>query len=473
MRRLAILTLWIAFGTSASLEQLQLLDTAKDIFRELVATNTAEPDGNTTKASERLAARLKEAGFADDDVKVLGPDDRHGSLVARLRGSGKGRPVLFLAHLDVVPAAREDWSVDPFVLTEKDGYYYGRGTTDDKQFASIWAAAFIAAKRSGFVPDRDLILALTGGEEGGRGDLNGVTFLLSHHKALVDAEYVINGDAGGGSIQNGRNVAFGLQAAEKLYMDVTLQVTNPGGHSSLPVKDNAIYRLSRALGRVDELSFPIRLNDVTRAYFEKRATIDGGAVGDAMRALASGTADAAAIARLTADPINNSMMRTTCVATMVTAGHAPNALPQRAKANVNCRLLPDDAPEAVLAALKQAIADPAVSVTQVGTLKPVPPTQALHPGAMAVIRSAAEAVWPGVPLVPLMEPGGTDGVFFRALGIPAFGVNHFGPDDDVRAHGRDERIGIREFADAVRFGYAAVRIAGGDTPPSRGALRAP
>ena len=175
MRRLAILTLWIAFGTSASLEQPQLLDTAKEIFRELVATNTAEPDGNTTKASERLAARLKEAGFADDDVKVLGPDDRHGSLVARLRGSGKGRPVLFLAHLDVVPAAREDWSVDPFVLTEKDGYYYGRGTTDDKQFASIWAAAFIAAKRSGFVPDRDLILALTGGEEGGRGDLNGVS----------------------------------------------------------------------------------------------------------------------------------------------------------------------------------------------------------------------------------------------------------------------------------------------------------
>ena len=463
MRRTAVLILWISVGTSVSVAEPQLVDTAKDIFRELIAINTAEPDGNTTRAAERIAARLKDAGFADDDVKILGSADRHGNLVARLRGSGKGRPVLFLAHLDVVPAAREDWSVDPFVLTEKDGYYYGRGTTDDKQFASIWTAAFISAKRTGFMPDRDLILALTTGEETGVGDQNGVTFLLARHRALVDAEYVINGDAGGGSIQNGRNVAFGVQAAEKRYMDVALEVTNPGGHSSLPVKDNAIYRLARALGRVDELSFPIRLNDVTRAYFEKRAAIDGGAVGDAMRALAAGRADAAAIARLTADPINNSMMRTTCVATVAAAGHAPNALPQRAKANINCRLLPDDAPEAVVAALRRAIADPAVSVTPVGNLKPVPPTQALHPGAMAVIGAAAEAVWPGVPLVPLMEPGGTDGVFFRAVGIPAFGVNHFGPDDDVRAHGRDERIGVREFEDAVRFGDAAVRIAGGGT----------
>jgi acetylornithine deacetylase/succinyl-diaminopimelate desuccinylase-like protein len=463
MLRTALLFFWISVGTGGSVAEPQSVDTAKDIFRELIAINTAEPNGNPTQAAERLAARLREAGFAADDVKVLAPDERHGNLVARLRGSGNGRPILFLAHLDVVPAAREDWSVDPFVLTEKDGYYYGRGTTDDKQFASIWTAAFISAKRAGFVPDRDLVLALTAGEETGVGDQNGVTFLLARHRALVDAEYVINGDAGGGSIQNGRNVAFGVQAAEKRYMDVALEVTNPGGHSSLPVKDNAIYRLARALGRVDELSFPIRLNDVTRAYFEKRAAIDGGAVGDAMRALAAGRADAAVIARLTADPINNSMMRTTCVATIVSAGHAPNALPQRAKANVNCRLLPDEAPEAVVAALKRAIADPAVSVTPVGNLKPVPPTQSLHPGAMAVIGAAAEAVWPGVPLVPLMEPGGTDGVFFRAVGIPAFGVNHFGPDDDVRAHGRDERIGIREFADAVRFGEAAVRIAGGGT----------
>jgi acetylornithine deacetylase/succinyl-diaminopimelate desuccinylase-like protein len=464
MRGLALVALWIAVGTSASFAQPQLLETATDIFRQLIAINTAEPDGNTTKASELLASRLKDAGVAADDVKVLGPDDRHGNLVARLRGSGKGRPVLFLAHLDVVPASRDDWSVDPFVLTEKDGYYYGRGTTDDKQFAAIWTAAFITARRAGFVPDRDLILALTGGEEGGAGDLNGVTFLLSHHRTLVDAEYVINGDAGGGSIQNGRNVAFGVQAAEKRSMNVTLEVTSPGGHSSLPVKDNAIYRLARALGRVDELAFPIRLNDVTRLYFEKRGAIDGGEIGDAMRALASGKADAAAIARITKAARNNSMMRTTCVATMVTAGHARNALPQRAQANVNCRLLPDDPPEAVLAVLKQAIADPGVSVTQVGTLKPVPPTQALHPGAMSVIGAAAESVWPGVPLVPLMETGGTDGVAFRALGIPAFGVNHFAPDDDVRAHGRDERIGVREFEDAARFGYAAVRIAGGGTP---------
>jgi len=465
MRRTALLILLITAGTGVSVAEPRLSDTATDIFRELIAINTAEPNGNTTIAAEHIAARLKEAGFTDDEVTILGPDDRHGNLVARLRGTGKGLPVLFLAHLDVVPAAREDWSVDPFVLTEKDGYYYGRGTTDDKQFAAIWAAAFITAKRTGFVPDRDLILALTAGEESGVGDQNGVTFLLEHHKALVDAEYVINGDAGGGSIQNGRNVAFGVQAAEKRYMDVSLEVTNPGGHSSLPVKDNAIYRLARALVRIDALSFPIRLNEVTRRYFEKRAAIEPVAIGDAMRALAVGKADAAALARLTADPLNNSMMRTTCVATTLTAGHALNALPQRAKANVNCRLLPDESPEAVLAALKQAIGDSGVTVTQAASkLKPVPPTQALHAGAMTVIGAAAEAVWPGVPLIPLMEPGGTDGVFFRAVGIPAFGVNHFGPEDDVRAHGRDERIGVREFEDAVRFGEAAVRIAGGGTP---------
>lgn len=464
-RRLAALVLCIAIATHASSAQPQSIGTARDILRELIAINTAEPDGNTTRAAELVGARLKAAGFTDGDVQILGPDDRHGSLVARLRGSGKGRPVLFLAHLDVVPAAREDWSVDPFVLTEKDGYYYGRGTTDDKQFAAIWAAAFISARRSGFVPDRDLILALTAGEEGALGDINGVNFLLSHHRELVDAEYVINGDAGGGSIKNGRNVAFGVQAAEKRYMDVTLEVTNPGGHSSLPVKDNAIYRLARALERVDELSFPIRLNDVTRAYFDKRGAVEGGAVGDAMRALAAGKADAAAFVRLTADPIANSMMRTTCVATQLAAGHAPNALPQRAKANVNCRMLPDEDAKALVATVREAIADPAVAVSAVTESKPSPPTQALHPEAMTVISAAAEAVWPGVPVIPMMEPGGTDGVFFRSLGIPAFGVNHFGPDDDVRAHGRDERIGIREFEDAVRFGDAAIRIAGGGTAP--------
>ncbi len=463
------LILWVLSAGTAGIPSAaqpvpSLIDTATEIFRELIGTNTAEPDGNTTIAAERIASRLRDAGFASEDVQVLGPDERHGSLVARLRGSGRGRPVLFLAHLDVVAASRADWTYEPFVLTERDGYYYGRGTTDDKQFAAIWAAALIAARRAGVVPDRDLILALTSGEEGGIGDANGVTFLISHHRALVDAEYVINGDAGGGSIKNGRNVAFGVQAAEKRYMDVSLEVTNRGGHSSLPVKDNAIYRLARALGRVDQLTFPVRLNDVTRAYFTQMAGIEGGAMGAAMRALTGGRADPAAVTRLTADPVQNGMMRTTCVATMVTAGHAPNALPQRAKANVNCRLLPDEDPNAVIAALTTAIADSGVSLSVVNTLKPAPPAQSLHPGAMSVIERAAGAVWPGVPLVPLMEPGATDGVFFRELGIPAYGVNHFGPDDDVRAHGRDERIGVREFEDAVRFGYAAVRVAGGAAP---------
>jgi acetylornithine deacetylase/succinyl-diaminopimelate desuccinylase-like protein len=464
-RRLAALVLCIAIATRASSAQPQSIGTARDILRELIAIDTAEPDGNTTKAAELVAARLKAAGFTDGDVQILGPDDRHGSLVARLRGSGKGRPVLFLAHLDVVPAAREDWSVDPFVLTEKDGFYYGRGTTDDKQFAAICAAAFISAKRSGFVPDRDLILALTAGEETGFGDQNGVSFLLAHHRPLVDAEYVINGDGGGGSIKKGRYVAFGVQAAEKRYLDITVEATSPGGHSSQPGKENAIYRLARALTRIESLAFPLRLNDVTRAFFDKRGSVEGGATGAAMRAVAEGTADQSTVERVTADPLLNGMLRTTCVATTVTAGHAPNALPQRARANINCRLLPDERQDAVIGALVAAIGDPALSVVPAREISPSVPPQSLDSPAMATIAAAAATVWPGVPVIPLMEAGGTDGIAFRALGISAFAVNHFSPDDDYRAHGRDERIGIREFEDAVRFGDAAIRIAGGGAPP--------
>lgn len=438
----------------------EMLADARALLRDLVAIDTSAPNGSTTPAAERAAAHLRAAGLPTADVQVIGPDDRHRNLVARLRGRGKGRPVLFLAHLDTVPAARQDWTVDPFALTERDGYYYGRGTSDDKQFCAIWTAVFARLVREGFVPDRDLVLALTAGEEQGAGPANGVQWLLAEHPELVDAEYVLNGDAGGGAIEDGRYVLFGVQAAEKVYVDFTLEVTNPGGHSSRPVPDNAIYDLSRALGRVEALEFPVRLNDVTRPFFERMAAIGKGPRAEALRGVLADPPVAAAVERLSAEPYLNAVMRTTCVATQLDAGHAPNALPQRARANVNCRMLPGDTVEAVSDALKAAVADADVHVTvAIADVKPAPPVQ-LDAALLALIEGAANAVWPGVPVVPVMETGGTDGVFFRERGTLVYGLNHFENPNDSRAHGRDERIGVKQFDEAARFGYELTRRVG-------------
>ena len=346
---------------------------ARAIFKELIEINTTDSVGSTTLAAEAMAARLKAAGFPANDVHVFGPAPKKGNLVARYRGTGARRPVLLLAHLDVVEAKREDWSSDPFAFLEKDAYYYGRGTTDDKAMAAAWVANLIRLKEEKFTPDRDLILALTADEEGG--DFNGVDWLVKNHRDLIDAEYAIN-EGGGGIIRKGKYLTNEVQASEKVYQDFRLEVTNKGGHSSLPVKDNAIYHLSAGLARLAAFEFPVELNEVTRAYFERSAAVeaDPGTAAD-MRAVAQPRPDAAAAARLSAQlPYYNAMMRTTCVATRLEGGHANNALPQLAGALVNCRLLPGVTPAAVKQKLIEILADPAITVAFVKEANPSPPS---------------------------------------------------------------------------------------------------
>ena len=321
-----------ADDTSASLTQYQVM--AQETLEQLVEINTTDSVGNTTEAAEAMAELLVAAGFPKEDVLVLGPDPRKGNLVARYRGTGDRPPLLLLAHLDVVEAEREDWSFDPFVFFEEDGYFYGRGTSDDKAMAAIWVVNFIRMLDEGFIPDRDLILALTADEEGG--DHNGVLWLLENHRPLIDAAYCLN-EGGDGVIRDGRYLSNEIQLSEKTYMTLELKVTNPGGHSSIPESDNAIYHLAAGLVRLSHYDFPVRLDDITRAYFERSAEIAGGPIGAAMKGAAAEPADPDAIARLAQVPYYNAMLRTTCVATMLAAGHAENALPQMASATVNCR----------------------------------------------------------------------------------------------------------------------------------------
>jgi acetylornithine deacetylase/succinyl-diaminopimelate desuccinylase-like protein len=437
-----------------------LISDTRRLLAELVAIDTSEPNGSTTPAAELLRRYLIDAGFAPDDVRVIGADSRRGNLVARLRGRGQGKPVLFLAHLDVVPAHRDDWTTDPFTLVEKDGYLYGRGTIDDKQFCAIFAAVFAQLRRSGVVPERDLILALTAGEESGAdAATNGVIWLLAQHRALIDSAYVINGDAAGGGIDaEGRYIGFGVQAAEKLYADFMLESTHEGGHSSRVVRDNPIYRVARALQRVEALQFTMAVTDVTRSFFAFLATRETGSRADDLKAVSGPVPDAAAMARLAdADPSLNAQLRTTCVATQTAAGHAPNALPQRATANVNCRILPGETPAAVRAALVKAIDDPGVTVTQSAGVASSPQPR-LDAAVMARIAEAAEATWPGVPVVPVMEVGATDGLYLRQAGYDVYGVNHFQKDEDARAHGKDERIGSRQLDEAARFSYTLATL---------------
>jgi acetylornithine deacetylase/succinyl-diaminopimelate desuccinylase-like protein len=424
---------------------------ARDIYEELIEINTAVTTGNTTLAAEAMAKRFRAAGFAAGDVFVGGPHPNKGNLVVRYRGrpGAPRKPILLLAHLDVVEAKKEDWSpgLDPFTFTEKDGYFYGRGTSDDKAMAAIFVANLLRMKSQGLVPERDLVLALTADEEGG--DHNGVQWLLANHRARVDAEYGLN-EGGGGQSRGGRRIANRVQASEKVYVDYTLEVTNKGGHSSQPQPENAIYDLADALARIGRHTFPAKLTEVTRAYFEKMAAIEPGPLAADFKAVAAApTPDA--LARLSAVPLYNAMLRTTCVATMAEAGHAPNALPQRAAANVNCRILPGEDPQAVLQTLATVVNNPKVTIAPVAAAKPSPPSP-LTPDVMQAITRVTEEMWPGVPVIPFMSTGATDGLYFRQAGIPIYGVSGlFGDMDDVRSHGRDERMGVREFFDGQEF----------------------
>jgi acetylornithine deacetylase/succinyl-diaminopimelate desuccinylase-like protein len=433
---------------------------AREIFKELIEINTTDSVGNVTKAAEAVAARLKAAGFSASDVQVLGPDPRKHNLVARLRGSGVRRPLLLLAHLDVVEARREDWSFDPFTFLEKDGFFYGRGTSDDKAMASQLTANLIRLKQEGFMPDRDLILALTADEEGGR--FNGVDWLVRNHKKLIDAELALN-EGGSGQMKNGKYLINEVQASEKVYQDFRLESRNPGGHSSRPVRDNAIYHLAEGLARLAQFDFPVNLNEVTRTYFDRMAAFQSDPkVAADMRAVAKPEPDAQAVARLaSSSPYYNALMRTTCVATRLDGGHANNALPQLAAANVNCRILPGESPEAVKQRLEQVLADPKITVAFVDRATPSSPSP-LTPAVMNPIESITKTMWPGVIVVPMMGTGATDGLYLRNAGIPTYGVEGiFYEIDDNRAHGRDERVGVKQYFEGLEFQYRLVKTLGG------------
>ena len=440
---------------------------ARAIYKELVEINTTDtPAGSVTLAAEAMAARLKAAGFPDADIQVIGPDPRKHNLVARYRGPGARRPLLLLAHLDVVDAKREDWSFDPFVFREQDGWFYGRGTSDDKAMASQFVANFIRLKEERVTPDRDLILALTADEEGG--SFNGVDWLLKNRRELIDAEFAIN-EGGGGNMRKGKYLTNEVQASEKVYQDFKLEVTNAGGHSSMPVRDNAISHLAEGLARLAALEFPVQLTDITRAYFERSAMVETDpAIAADMRALARATPDAAAAARLSAKlPYWNSMMRTTCVATRLAGGHANNALPQLATANVNCRILPGVTPESVRTRLVEVLANPRISVSFVGEAHPSAPA-ALRPDVMAAVEALTKEMFPGVIVVPVMSTGATDSLYLRNAGIPTFGIDGtFGDIDDVRAHGRDERVGVKQYFEGLEFQYRLIKALAGSDRASR------
>jgi acetylornithine deacetylase/succinyl-diaminopimelate desuccinylase-like protein len=433
---------------------------ARALFAELIGINSTHDHGSTTLAARAVARRLVAAGFPANDVVIAGPHPARQNLVARLHGTGARPPILLLAHLDVVEARREDWSLDPFTLTEKDGYFYGRGTSDIKDMATIYAQTMIALKRDRVPLDRDVILALTADEEGG--DDNGVRWLLANRRPLIEAAYVINGDGGDPLERDGKVYARNVQASEKVYMDLRLEVHNPGGHSSLPVKDNAIYRLAAALTRVGAYEFPARLNEVTRAYFTRAAAAAPDTIAARMRMVGE-SGDTTAMRRLSAGSAwFNAVLRTTCVATRLEGGHAYNALPQLAAANVNCRMLPDERPEEVVETIRRLVADTAVQVTVFSEPKPSPPSP-LVPEVLEPVDSITAAMWPGAAVVPSMETGATDGLFFRNAGIPVYGVSGVPlEEDDIRAHGQDERIRVDAFYQGLEFTMRLVRaLAGG------------
>ncbi|MDQ6707327.1 MAG: M20/M25/M40 family metallo-hydrolase [Acidobacteriota bacterium] len=426
---------------------------ARDLFQQLIEINTTDSSGSTTVAADAMATRLKAAGFPATDIQVLGPRPNKGNLVARFRG-GPRKPLLLLAHLDVVEARREDWSLDPFHFLERDGFFYGRGTADDKSMAAIWVANLIRLKQEGFHPDRDIILALTAGEESGVD--NGVEWLLTNHRALIDAEVCLN-EGGSGQLKNGKRILNAVQPSEKVFQSFRLEVKNPGGHSSRPRKDNAIYALADGLGRLEHYDFPVRLNEVTRTYFERMANVEGGQTGKDMSAVTHSPPDASAVARLSENAYYNALMRTTCVATQLEGGHAENALPQTARAVVNCRILPGESPAEVQRTIVGVLADGKVSVTPMQPAKPSDPSP-LSPAIMRPIESITASMWPGVPVVPMMSTGATDSLYLRRAGVAAYGVSGLFEDvDDVRMHGKDERIGVREFFEGQEFLYRLIQ----------------
>ncbi len=440
---------------------------ARAIYQELVEINTVDSVGSVTKAAEAMAVHFRAAGFPAADIRIVGPADKPAkhNLVVRYRGRGRGKPILMLAHLDVVAALRADWPRDPFILLEENGYFFGRGTADDKSMASMLVANLLRYKKEGWVPERDLILALTADEEGGNG--NGVAWLIANHKDLVDAEYAIN-EGGGGTLQDDKPLFHSVQAAEKLPLNYTLTVLNTGGHSSVPRKDNAIYSLAKAISRIEAYTFPVELNEISRPFFAQTSKVEMPSLAAAMRAIVANPKDSAAAATISKDPRYASMLRTTCVATRLAAGHADNALPQTATANINCRVAPTSTAEEARAALERIIGDSTVKVTMRMTAgREVAPAKvaAIDPALLAATTALTRKMFNDVPVIPTMSTGATDGRFLRAAGIPTYGVSGiFSAPGETNAHGRDEKLRVKSFYDGLDFLYELVKQIAGPTP---------
>lgn len=428
---------------------------AREILEQLVEIQTLSGSVATVEAADAMQARLVAAGFPAEDVIVTGPEPELGNLVARYRSNGSGgAPILLMAHIDVVDARPEDWSFDPFVITEHDGWLYGRGTTDNKAGAAILVANFIRLKKEGFVPSRDLIVVLTADEET---TSDSIKWLLEERRDLVGAQFALNTDAGGGVIKDGSELMFNVQASEKVYLTFEFTVTNRGGHSSRPRPDNAIYDLAKALVRVEHFRFPIQTNEVTRAFFLRSAELETGQLASDMLAVGGLPPDPFAAERLARSPYFNALLRTTCVATRLDAGHADNALPQSARAIVNCRVLPGESVDEVERIINEIIGNERIVVTRVNdpTLSPPSP---LNPEVTGRIEALTEGIYPGVPIVPVMSTGATDGLYVRNAGIPVYGVSAiFEEQDDARAHGRDERISEERFYEALEYWHQMLR----------------
>lgn len=432
----------------------------RELYKELVETNTTLSAGDCTLAAQKMATRLKAAGYTDTDYQVFTAPGKpkEGGLFAVLKGSGGSKPMLLLAHVDVVEAKREDWTRDPFTLIEENGYFYARGASDDKGQAAVWVDTLIRLKQEGFKPKRDIKLALTCGEETSSA-FNGAGWLTKEKRDLIDAAFALNEGAGGRLDANGKPIALNIQAGEKFPQDYKLEVTNPGGHSSRPTKDNAIYELAIGLANISKYDWPLEFTDASRAYLTRMSPLVGGEMGAAMAALAKDGKDAKAAAVVATDAGYNGMLRTTCVATMLEAGHATNALPQRATANVNCRIFPGTSVQQIREKLAELIGNPKVKITAAAPRSEVtkgPPP--LTPEIMKPIETAAAKLWPGVPIIPVLQAGATDGAFLSAVGIPTYGVSGiFGDPDGNGVHGLNERIRVKSLYDGRDFMYDIVK----------------
>lgn len=455
----------VAFAHDAAAEGLSPQQQfARDVYQELIEVNTVTATGDTARAADAMAARLRAAGFPERDVHAFSPAPNKGNLVARLRGSGARKPILLLAHIDVVPANREDWSVDPFKLIEQDGYFYARGSGDDKYMAAAFVTNLIRYKQEGYRPDRDIIVALETDEEILDRDGLGIQWLLKNHRDLVDAEFALN-EGGGVGLKNGKAIRNSVQTSEKVSVSFLLEVKNRGGHSSVPSRDNAIYRLAEGLVRLSKFSFPLNLNETTRAYFERTAQFEGEQTAADMRSVLSDKPDPAAMSfvRLAANPVYNSQLRTTCVATMLEGGHAVNALPQLATAKINCRIMPGEPVDDVKATLERVLADDQITVAQIDKAVLSAPS-ALHEEIMGAIEKLSGEFWPTAVVLPTMSAGATDGSYLRNAGIPTYGHSGLAGDiNDIRAHGKDERILVKSFYDGQEYLYRLVKMLAGGT----------